>query len=450
MKKIKLGWLTVVLGVSLGTVSLFSSIVIPANTIVAQAEEVTTAEVSSIDEFETALKNSSITLINVNKTISFKRNITNIPNRDLTINGNQDKGIVINSNDNSIYGKQNTKGKNTLKIVNSNIIGNDVNGRFFTGGAGNGPSSYGWDVYAENITYHGARFVHLSEGKLTFAGTNTVKTRAENAWVHDLEFLPDTVYNGVAANKDHGQFSAFYFNGALIKGKATGEVKIGDGAKLNIEIGPQSNVNYYYPVFYDKVQKVDVGNNVQFSVDAAGVAFQFIPRADYAIKSPQLNIGENSNVTFNGRGGGDYATMKLQYYGSEVNVGNDSSLVVTGNSKKAVIESEYKGATFNLQNVKNFEVANKKEKAKLFYATDTTIKGSSNYLISVWNQTGGDYNEAAVNTVFGSDISTNFGKICNSKTLSSTGLDESWKLENYGKISFFGWGSGSGTGGGFS
>lgn len=438
MKKthvLKRSLLTLVATAALGAVVLSVSTPFSGESVVAYAAEVT-SEVSTIEEFEAALKNPSVTVINVNQSIQFKRNITNIPNRDLTINGNADKGVVINSAHNSIYGKQNTKGKNLVTITNATIVGADSDGRFFTGGAGNGPSSYGWDVLAKDVTYTGARFVHLSEGKLTFDGTNNITTRAENAWVHDLEFLPGTVYNGVAANKDHGQFSAFYFNGALIKGKATGEAIIGDNANVNVKIGPQSNVNHYYPVFYDKVQKVDVGRNATFDVDAAGVAFQFIPRADYVNKIPTLNLANDSHVKFNGRGGGNYATMKLQYYGSEVNVSEGSELVVTGNSTKAVIESEYKGAVFNINSPENFEVANRRANSKLFYSTNTTINATDVSTVYTWNQTGGEYPENVASELEGGSFAVNFGKICNSKTLSVTGeLSQQFRMENYGKIS---------------
>ncbi|WP_086444165.1 pectate lyase-like adhesive domain-containing protein [Candidatus Enterococcus lemimoniae] len=440
MKKtqmLKRSMLTLAATVALGAVVLSAPTLFTGESVVAYAAE-ETAEVSTIEEFDAALKNPVITVINVNQSIQFKKNITNIPNRDLTINGNADKGVVINSAHNSIYGKQNTKGKNTISIKNVNIVGADGDGRFFTGGSGNGPSSYGWDVFAENVTYQGARFVHLSEGKLTFAGTNNINTRAENAWVHDLEFMPGTVYNGIAANKDHGQFSAFYFNGALIKGKATGEAIIGDNAKINVKIGPQSDVNYYYPVFYDKVQKVDVGENASLDVDAAGVAFQFIPRADYVNKVPTFNLATGSSVHLNGRGGGNYATMKLQYYGSEINVANDAELVVTGNSTKAVVESEYKGAVINLDAPRNFELTNKKPNSKLFYATNTTINATDVSEISTWSQTGGNYEHAPI-YLDGGNFSVNFGKICNSKTLSTTGdISPNFKLENYGKLSLVG------------
>jgi hypothetical protein len=424
----------------LGAVLLTVPAPFSGSTIVAQAAEAT-VDVATIDEFKAALKNPTVTVINVTQSIQFKCNITNIPNRDVTINGNADAGVVINSGHFSIYGKQNKKGMNTFSIKNANIVGADSDGRFFTGGCGNGPSSFGWDVYAENVTYKGARFVHLSEGKLTFAGRNDVNTRAENAWVHDLEFLPGTEYNGVAANKDHGQFSAFYFNGRLINCKATGEAIIGDNAKVNIKIGPQSTVNYYYPVFYDKVQKVDVGRGAEFNVDAAGVAFQFIPRADYVNKAPSFNLAEGSNVRLNGRGGGNYATMKLQYYGSQVNVSEGANLVITGNSKKAVVESEYKGAQINLNAPENFEVTNKRPNAKLFYSTKTTINATDVGAVSVWNQTGGEYQEPAANEFDGGTFTVNFGKCVDSRTLSVTGeLTQEFKLENYGKIALSGGG----------
>lgn len=443
MKKtqvLKRSLLTLAATVALGAAVLAVPTPFSGSPVVAYAAE-ETAEVATIEEFEAALKNPAITVINVNASIQFKGNITDIPNRDVTVNGHADQGVVITSANKSIYGKQNKKGTNVFTVTNANIVGADGDGRFFTGGSGNGPSSYGWDVLAKDVTYTGARFVHLSEGKLTFDGTNTITTRAENAWVHDLEFKAGSTYNGIAANKDHGQFSAFYFNGGLINGKATGEAIIGDRAKVNVKIGPQSNVNHYYPVFYDKVQKVDVGVGATLDVDAAGVAFQFIPRADYVNKAPSFNLASNSKVHLNGRGGGNYATMKLQYYGSEVNVAKNAELVVTGNSTKAVIESEYKGAVINIDSPKNFEITNKKPDTPLFYSTNTTINATGVSDIATWVKTGGDYEYDPV-YLNGGEFSINFGKSCNSKTISVTGeLSPNFVLENYGKISLIGGGA---------
>lgn len=443
MKKttvLKRGLLTLAATVALGAVVLSVPTPFSGNSVVAYAAE-ETAEVSTIEEFEAALNNPEVSIINVNQSIQFTKNIKYIPNRDVTVNGNADLGVVINSANKSIYGKQNVNGKNTFSVKNANIVGADHDGRFFTGGCGNGPLSFGWDVYAENVTYQGARFVHLSEGKLTFAGTNDINTRAENAWVHDLEFAPGTVYNGVAANKDHGQYSGFYFNGSLVDGKTTGEVIIGDNAQVNVKIGPQSSKNYFYPVFYDKVQKVDVGQNASLDVDAAGVAFQFIARCDYVNKVPSLNLASKSKVRFNGRGGGDYATMKLNYCGSVVNVDRNAELVVTGDSSTAVVES-WKDSTINITAPKKFEIANRRPNAKLFSSHNTTINATSVSRILTWGQLGGEYDTAATETFKGKkEFSVNFGTLCDSKTLGVTGSltgDQEFKLENYGKVSLSG------------
>lgn len=378
--------------VALGSVGGF----IPATNLfgnVAVADAATTVPssavaVKTIEEFENALKNVKVKEISVQSSIKFKRNITDIPARAVTIYGNKDQGVVIDSNIYSIYGKQgNTLRKNLFSVIDANITGDDGVGRFFTGGAGNGPSSFGWDAYVKDTEYTGARFMHLSEGKLTFAGTNTISTRCENAWVHDLEFEEGSVYNGQAAMTDYGQFSAFYFNGSLIDGKCTGRVDIGDDAKVNVEISPQSNINYYYPVFYDKVYQVNVGLNAELNVDAAGVAFQFIPRGDY-LNIPSLNLSYGSKVHLNGRGGGNYATMKLQEYGTQVNLDNDSELVIDGNSSRGVVESIYEFASFNMYAAKNLEITNYMKNQNLFYGDRTFIRGVAQDHIYTWAKTG--------------------------------------------------------------
>ena len=130
--------------------------------------------------------------------------------------------------------------------------------------------------------------------------------------------------------------------------------------------------------------------------------------------------------------------MKLQYYGSEVNVANDAELVITGNSTKAVVESEYKGAVINLDAPRNFEITNKKPNSKLFYATNTTINATDVSEVLTWSQTGGDYEYAPV-YFDGGNFTVNFGKICNSKTLATTGdISPNFRLENYGKLSLVG------------
>lgn len=422
--------------------------------VVAQADDVTTADtvpadavkVSSISEFENALQNASVTKISVESSINFRKNITNIPNRDLTIYGNKNNGVVITSGKYSIYGKQNKKGTNVLTIVDSNIVGDQTVGRFFTGGSGNGPSSYGWDVVSRGNKYAGARFLHLSEGTLTFDGWNEIKTRAENAWVHDLNFTNGSTYIGEAASKDHGQFSAFYFNGSLRDGKIDGRVSIGNDANVDVVISPQSDVNYYYPVFYDKVSRVDVGENAKFNVDAAGVAFQFIPAANYK-NICSLNLAANSVVKFNGRGGGNYATVKLQSYGAQVNMDEGSQLYIDGNSKKAVVENIYEFSSFNMNGAENLEITNHNANSNIFRSDRNVFRGNNMSQVITWAKTGGDYPDSQITQTFdvskftfhvgvygdGVDTEKN-GEILSDSPL----MNEQLQVGNNGKIRFVG------------
>ncbi|MEG0267120.1 MAG: hypothetical protein RR659_05690 [Bacilli bacterium] len=424
------------------------------------AEAATSAkDVKDFKEFESALQNASVTEINVKGNITFKKNVTNIPARNLTINGNKEQGYIIDSGHYSIYGKNSSlreanEGKNNIfSIINANLIGNQADGRFFTGGSGNGPSSYGWDVFAKDVKYEGARFVHLSEGKLTFDGKNEIDTRAENAWVHDLEFLEGSEYNGSAAGKDHGQFSAFYFNGRLIDGKATGKVEIGGNAKVNIEISKQSDVNYYYPAFYDKVYQVNVGDRAELNVNAAGVAFQFIPRADYK-NVPSLNLGKNTSVKFNGRGGGKYQSMKIQQYGTQINQDTGSELKIYGNSNQGVVESIYEFAGFNLYGAKNLDIANKKPNSPLFRGDRTFVQGYNESQIKTWSRDGGKYPESDVKDRFSGNryFNTYVGLYGDAKDNDvsaeffgySKEASEKFQMADYGRVVFQGTAANSG------
>jgi hypothetical protein len=418
-----------------------------------------TVNVSTIKEFEAALNNVRVTTINVTQSIKMTRNITNIPARNVEIVGNKDQGVKIDSNKYSIYGKQSTRKaadaglNNVFAIINADIEGAQDVGRFFTGGSGNGPSSFGWDIFAKDVTYTGARFVHLTEGKLTFDGTNDIKTRAENAWVHDLEFLPGSTYNGQAAMKDHGQFSAFYFNGRTIDGKTTGQVNIGKDAKVDLVISPQSDVNHYYPAFYDKVYQVNVGEGAKLNVDAAGVAFQFIPRSDYA-NIPSLNLDKNSNVKFNGRGGGKYQTVKLQQYGAQINQEQGSELYIDGFSERGVIESIYEYANFNMLGAKQLHIANAMPNAPLFRGDRTFVKGADINEIKTWNRDGGNYPDTEIKDKFTTQgmfityVGLGGDAYFNDRSAEvfsrNNDVKEQFQMGDYGKVEFYGGGGGNG------
>lgn len=417
-------------GIGLGEVSVPG---FHTHTLVAQAAA-GSVDVATIQEFENALQNSQVSTVNVTHSIEFRKDILDIPNRDVKIVGNASKGVMIKSGNFSIYGKLNCKTMNTLSIVDANIYAGDLNGRIFSGDAGR----YGWNVNAENVVYRGARFVKLSEGKLTFSGKNYIYTRAENAWVHDLEFAKDSVYEGSAATKEGGHYSAFYFNGHLVNGKVAGKVDVGENAVVNLKISPQSTTNYLYPAFYDKVQQVNVGKKGTLNVDAAGVALRFLPHA-YADGAPALNLGSSSKVSLNGRGGGNFPTLKLDAYDAQVNVGSKAELLITGNSSLGVVKSKYQGATLNFAQAKNVEITNKKANGQLFDAYKTMINAKDVGSVSAWKKTGGDYPIADAESFSARNFSIYFGKACDSKVRYITGdLSQNFELNNYGKIALQG------------
>lgn len=430
----------------IGGIGLNSSAILGIDataSITAQAAQ--TVNVKNGVEFEAALMNANVTTINVTGNIKLTTNIPNIPARDFEIIGNKDQGFTIDTNKFALYGKRslsyNPESDVTLSVVNANIVGDQSVGRFFNGG----PSVYGWNLTATDVDYTGARFVHLSEGKLTFGGTNNIQTRCENAWVHDLEFLPGSVYNGQAATKDYGQFSAFYFNGSTVNGKASGKVDIGDEATVNVVISPQSTINYYYPVFYDKVYQVNVGKKATLDVDAAGVAFQFIPRADYQ-NIPSLNLDQESTVKFNGRGGGKYQTVKLQQYGTQINQENESKLYIDGTSSLGVVESIYEYSAFNFYGAAQLSLANHQADAPIFRGDRTFIKAADVNKIFTWDRSGGTYPAAQMLNSFDAnrtfDTYIGLGGDARDNDVSAevfsrnADIREQFQMSDYGKVIF--------------
>ncbi|MDR1540703.1 MAG: hypothetical protein LBU32_22415, partial [Clostridiales bacterium] len=55
------------------------------------------ATVTDFQGFAKALMDPSVTYIDVVQSIKFTKNTSGIPNRDLTINGHADEGVVIDS-----------------------------------------------------------------------------------------------------------------------------------------------------------------------------------------------------------------------------------------------------------------------------------------------------------------------------------------------------------------
>lgn len=384
------------------------------------------AEVGTFEEYQTALKDVSISHIILTQSFSMKKNITNIPQRNLLIDGNADKGIVLNIGKYALYGQNKLDENVTLELNNMNIEGAQKDGSRFLEQV-----TDGWNVEVTNTSYTGARFLLLSNGRVTFKGNNKIDTIHENAWVHEVVFAKDSIYNSTAASGS--QRSAFYFNGKLHNRKANGKAVIEENAKVNIKISPDNDKYYYYPAFYDKVSQVDVKENASLNIDSAGIAIQFIPRADYDV-NPALNIESGAIVNLNGRGGGNYPTVRFGQKNSSINAKPNSTLNITGNNSKEVIEAA-KGSQINLDSPKSYDLKNTNPNRPIFDVKETTltIKEAN---INVWGKTGGNYEESPLyswNAV--SSLETHIDDDESSKTVSTDqDLQEKFQTEDYGRI----------------
>ena len=389
-----------------------------------------TIQVSTFEELESALKYTGISDITVMRSFQFKRNISYVPIKEVTVKGDNPY-VQLYTNNYAIYGVTSKVSTGNITFSGLDIISNDSSGRLFQ-------ASAGWDVRAEDMTFTGARFVLIPQGKLTFAGTNSIKSARENAYVHDLEFEANSVYDGASSTINGYNHASFYFNGSYVNGKTTGTVDVGEEAKVTIKNSPQGVVNATYPAFYGLVQKVNVGDSAVLDIDSAGPAIMFKNYSNYADGYASMNLSENSIVNLNGRGGKNQPTMYLQTYNARINVPKNATLKVSGSSTVGVVDSRYKGAFFNLVAPKEVTFTNRLANNKLFYGTDTTINGSNMVAIHAWNQIGGAYNQNPAEIFTTAYFQTTFGKN-NSVTTNVLGdLSSQFKMQNYGQISLKG------------
>ncbi len=395
-------------------------------TLVTNIEDQKVVEVGSFEEYQTALKDASVTHIVLTQSFTMEKNITSIPQRNLTIDGNADKGIVLTIDKYALYGQNKLDENVTLSLNNLNIEGAQKDGSRFLEQV-----TDGWDVNVKDTTYTGARFLLLSNGKVTFEGNNKIDTIHENALVHEVIFKENSTYNSTAASGS--QRAAFNFNGKLNNGKADGKVVIENNAIVNIKISPDNDKYYYYPAFYDKVSQIDVKENATLNIDSAGLAIQFIPRADYDVV-PSLNIESEATVNLNGRGGGNYPTIRFGQKNSTINAAPNSTLNITGNNSKEVIETAA-GSQINLDSPKAYDIKNTNPEKPLFDSKNTSLS-IKNADVNVWEQLGGNYESNALYSWKSvNSLETTINDSTSSNTSSTDAdLQSKFQTNEYGRI----------------
>lgn len=439
-------------------VNLFS-----VNTMAAQS-----VDVYDFNTFSSAIMDESVTEINVKSSFTFTKNIDKgIPNRDVTINGNADSGVIINSDMWSIYGKQNKTSKNTLSIINANIIGrgtptkdNFTDGRFFTGGQENGPNAYGWDVYAKDVKYVGARFVHLSNGTLTFDGENEIYTNCENAWVNHVVFKASSIYK--SSNSGTGDYATFYFNKG--KGVADGTATIEAGAKTYFNIGTAVQ-----PVFTGDVYKTTVGQDAIFNVKTLGHAVWYVAgsKAFYQVGNPEFNIENGAIVDIKQVGASEVLNAKSTkinpvpdlyvpiYFAKSgepevagtINVEQNATLYVSGktlkNSNYGVIRMG-SGSVLNMAQAADFDIRNNAVNSPAITANGSlqkfTINLDSDIQSWVKTKTEGLYDNTKP-TLSYTNIIGQINMKWNATESNQTNcrfFNKDFSMQNYGRIALIG------------
>ncbi|MDC0827064.1 pectate lyase-like adhesive domain-containing protein, partial [Lactococcus petauri] len=382
--------------------------------------------VSSFNELSEALKDASVHVIKLGGDITFDRSILNIPQRPVTIEG---QGHNLTLGTHYISGAVGSKvGILTVKntnITNMSSTGNGVS-KFFTA------SSENWSInIAGNVNYSGERFLLVQNSVVTFSGKNKVDTGAENAWVRSIVFAPDSEYTSTAASK--GQYSGFYFNGNLVNGKATGKVKVDKNAKVNITVSPGSDKNFYYPAFYDKVDRIDVNEGASLNISAAGHALQFIPRADYD-EVPSVNIANKAHLNLLSKGGGKYSAISFKQKDTQVNVNEGGSIYIEGNSP-TLIETTHDNNSINVTNA-TYDFRNALPGGKIFKSTLNTRLSLNQVTLNTWGTTGGDYQEDPTNSWDKLSLSTVIKGDTSSSTVSTNPeAQKNFQMGNYGRIS---------------
>lgn len=380
--------------------------------------------VSSFNELSTALKDSSVSAIKIGGDITFDDSILNVPQRAISIDG---QGHQLKLLSNHITGASGSTGGilsvKDATITNLKDSGNLVSDFFTT-------TNENWSVsVAGGVNYTGKRFLEVKNSVVTFSGKNTVHTSAENAWVRSVTFAADSEYTSTAAAS--GQFSAFNFNGKLVGGKSTGKVLVDKNAKVNITISPDNDKNFYYPAFYDKVDRIDVNEGASLNITAAGYALQFIPRTDYD-EVPSVNVADGATLHLVGHGGGGYSTVNFKQHDTKLNAKEGSTVYIEGKANE-VIETA-KNSEINVTNA-NYDFRNSLAGGDIFDAKSTRLS-LNQVTLNTWGKTGGDYQDTPTHAWDKLSLGTIVdGNASSTTTSTNTEAQSLFQTSEYGRIS---------------
>lgn len=378
----------------------------------------TVLTVSTFSELESTLLDKSVLSIKITADITFERNISSIPVRNVVVDGDSHK---INTGKYAIYADSDSVNTYSLTIKNADIVGDTDVGRVFE------HLSTGWDLFVSDVTYTGMRFAHLSRGTITFSGVNSITTNAENAWVENVIFEASSKYIGVAART--GEYSSFYFNGDAVNGKAT----VKESAKVSLAIGDGKYATY--PAFWDRVELIEVDESAQLMINSYGYAVHF-NRADME-KNARITVAKDAILSLTSDGGDNHEAVKYDHVGT-IEVADGGSLFIAGNPKNDAqgIISMANGSEIIMGTVRDFKFFNRTKSAPIFDTENTRITLHTVDKISVWARNGSEYdndplvswNDARMATIVNGSASFN-------TTSTVDALQNNFQMDDYGCFS---------------
>lgn len=143
------------------------------------------ANVSNAKEFQTALQNKSIHVIQLQEDIVVGNTIGKFPeiNRSLQIEGNNHKLTYSAGHDFTI------KTNSTIKLSNIKIHSNEMSKAAF-----NSNESTHFEIV--NVSYEGFLFIDAPRSSVYFSGENNIETEKENVISTRISFQQNSVYKG--------------------------------------------------------------------------------------------------------------------------------------------------------------------------------------------------------------------------------------------------------------
>ncbi|MFE4894646.1 pectate lyase-like adhesive domain-containing protein [Peribacillus butanolivorans] len=337
-------------------------------------------DVDSWDTFVAAVKNTSISKINLSKDIENPSASgdtlglrTYQVTRDLEINGN---GYRLSFKNSSIYLGGPTNGRGNFHMHDI-VLAQSFAGAYsedIVGSRLNASYTGKWKYRFGNITTEPSvqRLARAKYAEVTVYGEMNIDTRAENFYLGSFKMENGTKYIG---NVNYYNFSIFYYESAARSGD-TGESKeftIGD--ESIVQLTQSQTTGTTYPAVYLYYKDITVGENAKLDINMPGNAVRF----DDGDGSFTVKSGSYVNLTSKLTSGSVVAYNSSNNF---FHVAPDAELYVIGNSSTPLINlgstTSYRGNSFTLDNPKQYDLRNIGNNTAVGLGANTSASGYAN------------------------------------------------------------------------